>query len=309
MPRFLYFVPGARTHLEAQAALHHAGLGDVLQGECQHSAEVSEGPGGGKSGLLMVNHEGSGMPGLLYRPETQTWTECGYDDAGTTIHEGHEETPRILTGVSSAETRVHEGVRAGRGPAPTTERIGGRFWIGYTKGDPPGPADLARPSMLPGWKVRLADGRDWEVPVALAAPWRQSVFPKTMKLKAGGDVERDVQGRYRALDEYACEVYDTLTDEGTFSQDETIAIPWASRALSMNYYAGEWELGAALGCFDTETLRDALFALIDWPTMELYAQVLAGKKNVAPDFYRRFAGFGANFGATRPATPTSSFTD
>jgi hypothetical protein len=250
----------------------------------------------------MTNHEGSGTPQLVYRPETQVWTECGYGDADMTIHEGHAgttgfvETPRIKPQITQMDA---DGMH---GATPS----GGRFWIGYVKGDAPGPADLARPSTLPGWKVRLADGRDWEVPVALAAPEKRSVFPKTMRLKAGGRVERSVQERYRALDEYARRVYDTLTDEGSFCEDEAVTIPWASRALSMNYYAGEWELGAALGCFDTETLRDVLFALIDWPTMELYAQVLEGKKNVAPDFYRRFAGFGANFGATSPAMPTSS---
>ncbi len=269
MPRFTYFVPGARTHLEAQQALQNAGLGDILQKDSQHFAEVSEGPGDGKPGVLMTNHEGPGTVQLVYRPDTQVWTECGYEE-------------------------------------------GARFWIGYTEGEAPGPADLARPELLPGWKVRLADGRDWTVPVALAAPYKRSVFPKTMLLKAGGAVERDVQERYKGLDAYAREVYDSLTDDetfGSFSQDETITIPWASRALSMNYYAGEWELGAVLGCFTTETLGDALLALIDWPTMDLYGQCLDGKKNVPPDFYRRFAGFVANFQSMSPATPTSSFTE
>lgn len=163
-----------------------------------------------------------------------------------------------------------------------------RFWLGHASASKPGPEDLARPSLIEGYRVKLADGRWWQVPMARAWPLGATKFPETFRVVAGGEIERRVVSAHEDLYTFACGVFDTLSD-GKFEADETELVPWAARALSTNYFAGKWEL-SALGAFDTASLTNVLYALLNLPLLELTAAVHAGKKNLPRSFYERFSG-------------------
>jgi hypothetical protein len=178
------------------------------------------------------------------------------------------------------------------------------FWIGYWNDAKPGPADLARPVQIPGWSVVLGDGGAWKVPMALAWPFGRTKFPEQLGVAVGGKVTQNVVAKYAELHTYAEQVYDAASSAGGLTQDESVILPWACRALSVNYFGGLWELGSALGLFTTETLGDVLAALVNAPGWEMYRAILEGKKNLQPDFYTRFGGFAGISQGTFPTLPT-----
>ena len=97
---------------------------------------------------------------------------------------------------------------ATRLPAPLRwERArGGRFWVGWHEPDPPGPEHLDRGLNVGGSYLRLADGRNWLVPLVLACkeqdPERESGLPSSMRL-VGEEIGNAPLSEYDRLIEQA----------------------------------------------------------------------------------------------------------
>lgn len=143
------------------------------------------------------------------------------------------------------------------------------LYVGWWKDTRPGPETLARPDRVPGYDVRMGDGRLWHVPCA--RPIRDSPcpgFPRALTRDADGPgwVVGGVVEQYADLYAKAETVFKDMTtiDEAgqvTFSDGADIAVT----ALGVNYRIGPDE-ASALRLLTTACIVDALHALVDWPT-------------------------------------------
>jgi len=179
-------------------------------------------------------------------------------------------------------TVVGVGDPAGVGYFPQRQKWGtipgSGAWLGrYTDRPLPGPDDLARPELLPGYPLRLADGRLWRVPLALETAdgsppdqW-QPTLPRSLTLDARGEyAPGPVLPRYAELNALAEAFLDqfreSLDGEGrpqSFTFNETDA---ALRVLQANYRLGRVELcELGLFTFDGPEQQHVLLWLIDFP--------------------------------------------
>ena len=169
------------------------------------------------------------------------------------------------------------------------------IYLGWYTAEPPTPADLARPKMLAGNPVQLADGNDWTVPLARAwiegedgdeSGWL-TVLPQHAGLDERGEWATDgVVTRYRRLWELACKYWDAALaadrgDDGTLAFEFAELNDAAVLALRTNYYIGRAEV-SALGLFETYTARDVMEALIDMATVREWLDRESRKKKEAP---------------------------
>jgi len=76
--------------------------------------------------------------------------------AGLVFADSSRHDPKHLVGINLAEQVWREMPASG-------DRA--ELWIGYWKDSKPVPDDLARPSMLRGPKLKMADGNAWQVPI------------------------------------------------------------------------------------------------------------------------------------------------
>lgn len=175
---------------------------------------------------------------------------------------------------------------------------GAKWQVGCYTDAAPGPADLARPSLLDGHPVRLADGTDWIVPLArgLTEQDGELRYYKPLPTKVGLDAEGnwspgEVTGRFARLWQIACEYWDAteilagkLADEpeagdedpdaaeATKRQLEKVRLEFdydgmhdkALEVLAFNYRVGKAEVGL-LELFDDSSARAILDAATDWP--------------------------------------------
>ena len=203
------------------------------------------------------------------------------------------------------------------------------YWIGFYPERRPGPADLARPKMLDGHFVRLADGNDWLVPVARGwhdedggAGWYHAV-PRTADLDdAGNWIQGDVVAEYRELWDLATAWWDVKAAAADAVADdaggERVAVPWslntlagsldaAVAALAVNYRLSKFEV-AALGLFDTHSAQRILDAVVDWPTFARWLEkktAATGGPTSRADGLPTADGSAAATPAIAPPSPTS----
>jgi hypothetical protein len=144
---------------------------------------------------------------------------------------------------------------------------------------PPGPEDLARPEMLAGKAIILADGREWIVPLARYYDGGTPLGRRVTLDEAGNEVLGVLEAR-RGLWEAACEVWEEFVAQQALdseSQGQAVATDRkareggmtllrakqiASMALGANYRVGEFEV-SALGLLSTENIHAALAAMAD----------------------------------------------
>lgn len=204
-------------------------------------ADITGGPDG-QSGVIAACD--SRVKRIRYEPDRQTWVAA----------------PPL----SAAPT------------APASNDTHHSTWLGWYTADPPTPADLARPKMLAGNPVQLADGNDWIVPLARAwiegqdgeqSGWL-TVLPQHAGMDERGEWSPDgVVKRYRRLWELACKYWDAALAADR-EDDKTLAFEFselnesAVLALRTNYYIGRSEV-SALGLFETYTAQSVMEALID----------------------------------------------
>ena len=91
-----------------------------------------------------------------------------YDAIG--VDAGPDGRPGVIIARASSDARLrYEPDRQVWHACPGPEGAA-RFSVGWYTADPPGPDDLARDDGLRGVPLRLADGKDWIVPVAQLQP-------------------------------------------------------------------------------------------------------------------------------------------
>lgn len=141
-------------------------------------------------------------------------------------------------------------------------------WVGWDPESPPAPEDLERAETFDGHAVKLADGREWLVPVARAVNGA-TPLPRSLKLTKDGWAPGDVQPRYRDLFGRACELWDALTEQSkegggkvTMGEARQLVVD----ALSINYLLSAAEV-SILGLLDTRCEGEAVLALVDWPAL------------------------------------------
>ncbi len=232
-------------------------------------------PGGG-AGTGQAEFEAAGI-GYAWpeRPiKRETFKGPGGNAAGVTIAAGFDEA------------------RVGFFPERQTwvQVPGSPAWCGYYNDELPTPDELARAETIAGYFVKLADGRNWLVPVARAigeAGWYH-VLPRLSTLDADGNWQAgEVVDRYRPLWKLATDWWDTLAaarieekpdgDGARVTFDFQQTHDAASAALATNYRIGKIE-ASLLGLFDDNVVREILNAVVDLPALEEFA-----KKKMTPD--------------------------
>lgn len=168
------------------------------------------------------------------------------------------------------------------------QRDGRRVWLGWRADSArPGPAELATKHGLPGHQVRLFDGQEWTVPVALQFAEGQFApgVPAALDVGPTGEFVRGaVPPQYARLWKIACDFWGRVL--GGDVDGETVRFKVADTAklaaevLAVNYRVSLAEC-CKLGLFDTtgDVALRVLWAAIDWPTFEAWS---AKKKDEEP---------------------------
>lgn len=222
MPGYVIFLP----HKTGQDPryLTDVGLGDLLADGAPEFLQVDSGPGGN--------------PGVLAR-----WSSPEYPDrAPTWSIEHHTFTP------FGSNLRATPHVETAADLAEVD------FWLGHEKGKPPRPEDLERRRLRAGPRVRLADGQEWQIPVA-------QMLPRVLGL--GKPRPTDAYRPFWALTMRAVEEWLQLGEGGPFwrcADDQLFA--FACAALAINYRVSpvvcDW-----LGLIDTDCAFDVLNAVTE----------------------------------------------
>lgn len=110
-------------------------------------------------------------------------------------------------------------------------------WIGYEKANPPGPADLARPRMVEGYPVTLADGRQWVIP-SVHVPY--TTLPKICRADEDGNLVKSVPDEYEEICSLGAKFFDCIRDVSGFDFNEFVEFCW--RLLAINYRIGRREM-------------------------------------------------------------------
>jgi hypothetical protein len=189
------YIPGIRgASLEP---LRQLGLSDLLDAQttCMTIDVHRDGPDGGAGVCFHWESPVADAPGSPAPPgvhlEDQIWQPC---------------KPNVAAGRQAAA-----------------------FWLGRPKGDFVSPATLSRPRQLPSTAVRLADGNDWLVPIAVKLPHK-------ITLDADGEPIRKVASRYEQFYQRAEKYFALLRGHRRGEERELAgAYHFAVEALAFNY--------------------------------------------------------------------------
>ncbi len=194
----------------------------------------------------------------------------------------------------ATNTRGSVHVRAGYYPdfqRWTHVRRDPDLWIGIDNEFPPLPADLVRPTTIPGWKVRMADGCDYEIPV-IRSPLGVTKLPRNMYRDVDGVLQVAVKPQYEQLWDRAGVLWDRHVrgdsgEDGTplsgvFSKaglDWSIILDECLCFLGLNYRYGTYEQSAMRLIDTSESIwLGLLFAVLDRPFLDELTQ----KKTPSP---------------------------
>ena len=154
------------------------------------------------------------------------------------------------------------------------------LWIGVDTEHPPGPADLARPTLLDGYPVRLADGQEYVVPIIRSPdPAVGTHLPRDVYQDADGQWQIEVARKYETVWEESGRFWDFYV--GNESMPLVELIGYAIRFLGVNYRYGPQE-HAVLRLVQSgpEGTGKLLEAVFDWPHVE--SMLSAQKKSESP---------------------------
>ena len=210
----------------------------------------------------------------------------GFQPTAGETSRGPDGTPGVLMTVGSAKLGWFEHGQT------WMKDHGGRFWAGFYTDDRPTPADLQRPSLIGGYRVRLEDGNEWLVPIARQFP-EGSQLPRTLLLGPDGKLVAEIRAEYIALWKSACRVWQSIAGQQPTAKNEIHtdleeATCWriAIEALAVNYRLGVTEANL-LRLIGSQTLPQIMMLLIDWPTYQAATAVpvddaARSKKNETP---------------------------
>jgi hypothetical protein len=162
---------------------------------------------------------------------------------------------------------------------------GAEAWVGFWKDSPPKPETLQRSSMLAGSRVLLADGNQWQIP--MARKWEQDeswlTNPKDMMPRFTSEIEQSLIYRLRdgkagwyyggpvkkyqslwsmaeLLGFYLCD------DNGASIENFPVDMDIATAVLQANYAIGKWE-ASLLGLFTSKNCETVLKQFIDYDSL------------------------------------------
>lgn len=149
-------------------------------------------------------------------------------------------------------------------------KVGDSLWIGIDKIFPPTPADLARKTIYKGYKIRLGDGNEWEIPIIRRPDSGQSNLPRDMYWDEVGNFTLKLLAEYQEIWDKTARIarlfYDPeATDFGYIDLDEALTI--ALEALGLNYRVGRPEQ-MALRLINTANWEACLGAMVDVPFVQ-----------------------------------------
>lgn len=159
------------------------------------------------------------------------------------------------------------------------------LWLGLDREHRPGPADLARPNLLDGHPVTLADGQTYRVPILRSPDPSRVGVPREMYFDDCGQFTVALCRDYQALWEIAGQVWDFLVPTDAEAAEQTLSfetiLGWCLAILGANYRYGRAE-HALLRLVNTgrETWEAIFNAAADMPFIA--ETVGAAKKNESP---------------------------
>ena len=120
------------------------------------------------------------------------------------------------------------------------------LWIGVDREHPPGPADLQRVQLVPGYKITLADGQQYEVPVIRSPnPGSRTNLPQDMWWDAAGEFQVKLKQQYQSLWDLTEPVWDFFYGEDAEETSKEIpfvdVLTWCLTFLGVNYRYGRME--------------------------------------------------------------------
>lgn len=182
---------------------------------------------------------------------------------------GPDGRPGLLISATSADQATLY-----RPTRQTWRRLTDRLWIGLELGPPPGPTDLARPKLLEGYAVELADGQLYQVPL-LRRPDGRTSLPRRLGWDDEGQFEARIAPQYETLWEASAQVHDLVFHGGNY--DLEWAVDFCLRALALNYRVDR-HLQNVLGLLDSDAVPRVFDAVVDLPW---YHELIASKKKNA----------------------------
>lgn len=110
-------------------------------------------------------------------------------------------------------------------------------WIGYEKASPPGPADLARPEMVDGYPVKLADKREWVIP-CVHVPL--TTLPRIFRPDENGEADLSVASQYDDVCKMGAQWFEDVGSQKKFVLKEYFE--FTAALLAINYRLGQREI-------------------------------------------------------------------
>ena len=189
MASYLIYLPGKRG--ASVDLLREVGLGDLCADGAPLFADVpSRGPDDGR--------------GVV----------CGWDDP---LDPSKNQPLAVRTDLQDwSPAKPHDGLEAGR------------FWLGNSKASPVRPHDVRRRKTYAGLPVKLADGNEWEMPIA-------RVMPKRYGFGADGSFGSQTRDEYKAFCEAAEEIHAQLIEQDGKALEIKGGWEFGVRALALNY--------------------------------------------------------------------------
>jgi hypothetical protein len=208
------------------------------------------------------------------------------------------------------DEELQEWRRISTRPADAAE-----VWIGWNRESPPGPADLERTETIEGFAIKLADGREWKIPVvSYCGEEGERVPPILWRTSDIDDTGREVAGGVKAVRRWLWDLTAPAWDwmiEGVDPITNEMIWPIFDGIIQANYYARTFELYKA-GAIDYEHLRprEIVALAIGWTTWTKWNEQ---KKTKPPadlsarpiDGSGSERGNGAASRATAPTVPIS----
>jgi len=191
-----------------------------------------------------------------------------------------------------AEAHRERGVRFDAAAQDWEQEASGRFWLGAWRDARPGPDELARPvpQRVAGELVRMADDREWLVPVARRwgvgaelPEWGCSLEHSVRRRPGGGLAFGQVAPRMAGLWQEACELAELAFDASRSAGGgaRVYELPdWyerLARLLAVNYRVSAAEVDF-LGLASEAAAGAAFDVLVDVPGFNAVAELLS-KKN------------------------------
>ncbi len=235
MAGLLYFLP--KLHGLAKADLAKYGLAGVFGAAGPVFRGTADGPGKEAGIVFSIGKPGAGDPSPSYVPAKQRWEKAKTAD----------------------------------------------YWLGVWEEKPPTPEALLRDENFVGHWVQLTDGNRWLVPVARLCSG-QILMPQSLSLGPDGGIVKAALPRFAKFCADGERVWSQFLDENKTElelqlenfEPHTLKEQWglAIEALALNYHIGPEEV-SFLGLLTTHNIRSVLQAVIDIPTLEVFAKARA----------------------------------